>query len=145
MRRTIARATSRKGPEYGPTNRRGLAPPVDRRDQLLAELADLVLLLLERRARGHLEGEGPADGAGEAELGELLHLVGRELLGQRDQAVEGLQFSPNGEWLAYYVGGMLHVERVSNLLQEKDDSEAPPQNISIGMHLKSRVLGILSK
>ncbi len=65
--------------------------------------------------------------------------------GEQDQAVEGLQFSPNGQWLAYYVGGMLHVERVSNLLQAKDDSEAPPQNISIGMHLKSRVLGILAK
>ncbi|HQX50906.1 MAG TPA: hypothetical protein PLR25_13415 [Planctomycetaceae bacterium] len=65
--------------------------------------------------------------------------------GEKDHTVEQLQFSPDGQWLAYYVGGMLHVERVSNLLQAKDDSEAPPQNISIGMHLKSRVLGILSK
>jgi WD40 repeat protein len=65
--------------------------------------------------------------------------------GEQDQVVERLQFSPDGQWLAYYVGGMLHVERVSNLLQEKDDSDGPPQNITIGMHLKSRVLGILSK
>jgi WD40 repeat protein len=44
--------------------------------------------------------------------------------------VEHLQFSPNGRWLAYYVGGALHIEDVSTLPAPKADAEDASQNNS---------------
>ena len=34
---------------------------------------------------------------------------------EHEDAVDHLQFSPDGRWLAYYVGGALHIEDVSTL------------------------------
>jgi WD40 repeat protein len=47
-----------------------------------------------------------------------------------DRKVEQLQFSPNGRWLAYYVGGALHVEDVSTVTAPDKGMETPSQKNS---------------
>ena len=42
---------------------------------------------------------------------------------EQKQAVEHLQFSPDGHWLAYYVGGSLHLEDISTLSLPKTTPE----------------------
>ena len=49
---------------------------------------------------------------------------------EHEAPVDHRQFSPDGRWLAYYVGGALHIEDVSTLPVPKADSEDASQNNS---------------
>jgi WD40 repeat protein len=49
---------------------------------------------------------------------------------EHENAVEHLQFSPDGRWLAYYVGGALHIEDVSTLPAPKAESDDSSQDNS---------------
>jgi len=49
---------------------------------------------------------------------------------EQEEPVRHLQFSPDGRWLAYYVGGTLHLEDVSTMSAKNEASETPPSDES---------------
>jgi len=49
---------------------------------------------------------------------------------EQEEPVQHLQFSPDGRWLAYYVGGTLHLEDVSTMSAKNEASETPPSDES---------------
>jgi len=49
---------------------------------------------------------------------------------EQEEPVWHLQFSPDGRWLAYYVGGTLHLEDVSTMSAKNEASETPPSDES---------------
>lgn len=56
------------------------------------------------------------DGNGNIGLWDLTsNRLLRGIPAEQNQPVEHLQFSPDGNWLAYYVGGSLHLEDISTL------------------------------
>jgi WD40 repeat protein len=64
---------------------------------------------------------------------------------EQKQAVEHLQFSPDGHWLAYYVGGSLHLENISKLSLPKTTSEDSSQTNAGEIATDSLVSGVLPK
>ena len=58
---------------------------------------------------------------------------------EHEDAVDHLQFSPDGRWLAYYVGGALHIEDVSTLPAPKAESEESSQDNSEDAAEENRV------
>lgn len=89
-----------------------------------------------------------AVGDGEGNIG-LWDLASNRLLtsipAEQKQAVEQLQFSPDGHWLAYYVGGSLHLENISKLSLPKTTSEDPSQTNAGEIATDSLVSGMLPK
>ena len=61
---------------------------------------------------------------------------------EHENPVQHLQFSPDGRWLAYYVGGALHVEDVSTIPVPDSESETPSQNSSAESTAESSVSAI---
>ena len=61
---------------------------------------------------------------------------------EHENPVEHLQFSPDGRWLAYYVGGALHLEDVSTIAAPDSESKTPSQNNSAETAAESRVSAI---
>jgi WD40 repeat protein len=58
---------------------------------------------------------------------------------EHEDAVDHLQFSPDGRWLAYYVGGALHIEDVSTLPAPEAESEVPSEDNSEDAAEENRV------